>query len=97
MQRLVKDAAKLDKSVKANSLSYGNIVKAIHAVQKETGIYGTTQKEAEHTISGSLNSLKAAWGNLMPALIQGGDSFNQCVDNLVDSAAIFAKTSSLQS
>lgn len=91
MQRLVKDAAKLDKSVKANSLSYGNIVKAIHAVQKETGIYGTTQKEAEHTISGSLNSLKAAWGNLMPALIQGGDSFNQCVDNLVDSAAIFAK------
>lgn len=91
MQRLVKDAAKLDKSVKANSLSYGNIVKAIHAVQKETGIYGTTQKEAEHTISGSLNSLKAAWGNLMPALIQGGDSFNQCVDNLVDSAAKFAK------
>lgn len=91
MQRLVKDAVKLDKSIDANSLSYGNIVKAIHAVQKETGIYGTTQKEAEHTIQGSLNSLKSAWGNLLPALIQGGDTFDQCVDNLVDSASIFAK------
>lgn len=91
MQRLVKDAAKLDKSIDANSLSYGNIVKAIHAVQKETGIYGTTQKEAEHTIQGSLNSLKSAWGNLMPALIQGGDAFDQCVDNLVETAGTFMK------
>ena len=91
MERLVKDAAKLDKSIDANSLSYGNIVKAIHAVQKETGIYGTTQKEAEHTIQGSLNSLKSAWGNLMPALIQGGDTFDQCVDNLIDTTKIFVK------
>ena len=91
MQRLVKDASKLDKSIDGNSLSYGNIVKAIHAVQKETGIYGTTQKEAEHTIQGSLNSLKSAWGNLMPALIQGGDAFDQCVDNLVETAGTFMK------
>lgn len=89
MERLVKDAAKLDKSVDANSLSFGNIVKAIHAVQVKMDIYGTTQKEAEHTISGSLYSLKAAWGNLLPALINGGDAFEQCVDNLVDSAGIF--------
>lgn len=91
MQRLVKDASKLDKSIDGNSLSYSNIVKAIHAVQKETGIYGTTQKEAEHTIQGSLNSLKSAWGNLMPALIQGGDAFDQCVDNLVETAGTFMK------
>lgn len=91
MQRLVKDASKLDKSIDGNSLSYGNIVKAIHAVQKETGIYGTTQKEAEHTIQGSLNSMKSAWGNLMPALIQGGDAFDQCVDNLVETAGTFMK------
>jgi SLT domain-containing protein/phage-related protein len=91
MQRLVKDASKLDKSIDGNSLSYGNIVKAIHAVQKETGIYGTTQKEAEHTIQGSLNSMKSAWGNLMPALIQGGDAFDQCVDNLIDTTKIFVK------
>lgn len=90
MQRLVADAAKLDKSIDANSLSYANIVKAIHAVQVETGIYGTTQKEAEHTIQGSLNSMRSAWGNLLPALIQGGDSFDQCVKNLVSSVKTFA-------
>lgn len=83
LQRLIKDAAKLDKSVDANSMSYGNIVKAIHAVQTELGITGTTQLEAEKTITGSLNMVKSAWKNLMPALIQGGDSFEQCMENLL--------------
>lgn len=90
LQRLVQDAAALDDSVDASSLSYGNLVKAIHAVQVEMGIYGTTQKEAEHTITGSLNMLKAAWGNLLPALVEGGDTFDRCLDNLVYSAGVFA-------
>ncbi len=90
MERLVADAAKLDKTIDGTSPSYGNIVKAIHAVQVETGIYGTTQKEAEHTITGSLNSMRSAWNNLLPAMIEGGDSFDQCVDNLVSSVDIFA-------
>lgn len=90
MERLVADAAKLDKTIDATSLSYGNIVKAIHAVQVETGIYGTTQKEAEHTITGSLNSMRSAWNNLLPAMIEGGDSFDQCVNNLVSSVGVFA-------
>lgn len=83
LQRLIKDAAKLDKSVDANSMSYGNMVKAIHAIQTEMGITGTTQLEAEKTITGSLNMVKSAWKNLMPALIQGGDSFDQCIENLL--------------
>ena len=91
MERLIKDAAKMDKSVKANDLSFGNIVKAIHAVQTNLDITGTTSKEASSTITGSLNSMKSAWGNLMPALIQGGDSFDQCVDNLVSSVKTFGK------
>ncbi len=90
MQRLIKDAAKLDKSVDANSMSYANIVKAIHAVQENMYITGTTQKEAEKTITGSLNMVKSAWGNLMPALIQGGDTFDQCLDNLIYSVDKFA-------
>ena len=90
MQRLVKDAAKLDKSIDGNSLSYANIVKAIHAVQESMYITGTTQKEAEKTITGSLNMVKSAWGNLLPSLIQGGDSFDQCVENLVYSVDKFA-------
>lgn len=91
MQRLIKDAAKIDKSVDANSMSYANVVKAIHAVQSQMDITGTTSKEASSTIAGSLNSMKSAWGNLMPALIKGGDSFDNCVDNLVSSVKTFGK------
>uniref|UniRef100_UPI0040559F23 hypothetical protein n=1 Tax=Acetatifactor sp. TaxID=1872090 RepID=UPI0040559F23 len=90
MERLVKDAAKLDSSVDANSMSYGNLVKAIHAVQENMGITGTTQKEAEKTISGSLSAMKAAWGNMLTAMAQGGDSFDQCITNLVSSVKTFA-------
>jgi SLT domain-containing protein/phage-related protein len=89
LQKLVSDAAKLDKSIKANDLSYGNIVKSIHAVQVEMDIYGTTAKESQHTITGSFNSMKASWNNLLPSLIQGGDSFDQCVDNLVSTTTTF--------
>lgn len=88
MERLVKDAAKLDKSIDANSLSYGNIVKAIHAVQVNMDIYGTTQKEAEHTITGSLNSMKSAWGNLLTAMASG-ENIDQCIDNMVSAVEIF--------
>lgn len=97
MQRLIKDASKmkdvqkkLGVTVDATSMSYGNIVKAIHVMQEQMYINGTTQKEAEGTITGSLNMVKAAWGNLMPALIQGGDTFEQCVENLIYSAEKFA-------
>lgn len=86
---MVNHAAKIDKSVKANDISYANLVKAIHAVQVEMDIYGTTSKEAFGTIQGSMNTFKSAWGNLMPALIQGGDAFDQCVNNLVDSIVGF--------
>ena len=91
MARLVKDAAKIDKSVKSNDMSNANIVKAIHAVQKNLDIMGTTQKEASSTISGSLASMKSAWGNMLTAVITGGDSFDQCLENLVDSAKTFGK------
>lgn len=90
MERLIKTASKLDKNVKAKDMSFGNIVKAIHAIQVNMDIAGTTSKEAEGTISGSLGMVKAAWKNLMPALIEGGDSFDRCVNNLVYSIDKFA-------
>ena len=91
MKRLIEDAAKMDKSVDANSTSFANIVQAIHVVQENLDIAGTTAKEASDTISGSLASMKSAWGNLLPALINGGDSFDQCVNNLVSSTKTFIK------
>ena len=86
MQRLVKDAAKVDKSIDANSLSFGNIVKAINVVQKEMGIYGTTALEAEKTISGSIASTKAAWENLITGVADDNADFEALIDNFVESA-----------
>lgn len=89
MERLVKDAAKLDKSIDGNSLSYANIVKAIHAVQENMNITGTTAKEAEKTITGSLNSMKSSWGNLLTAMASG-DNLDQCMKNMITSVETFA-------
>lgn len=86
MQRLVKDAAKIDKSIDANSLSFGNIVKAINVVQKEMGIYGTTALEAEKTISGSVASTKAAWQNLVTGIADDNADFEVLINNFVESA-----------
>ena len=90
MGRLLKDAEKIS-GQKFDLSSYGDIVQAIHVVQENMGIAGTTAKEASATISGSLASMKSAWGNLLPSLIKGGDSFDQCVENLVSSVKTFAK------
>lgn len=90
MKHLIKDAAKLDSSIDANSMSYGNVVKAIHAVQDNMGITGTTALEAEKTISGSLATMKSAWGNMLTSLVSGGDDFDQNIKNLVSSVKTFA-------
>lgn len=83
MERLIKDAAKLDKSIKANDMSFGNIVKAINVVQTEMGITGTTALEAGRTISGSVGAMKSAWTNLITGLADGNADIGGLIDNLV--------------
>ena len=83
MERLIKDAAKLDKSIKANDMSFANIVKAINVVQTEMGITGTTAKEAGATIAGSVGAMKSAWTNLVTGLADGNADIGKLVDNLV--------------
>ncbi len=90
MERLLKDATALS-GVKYDISSYADIVAAIHVIQTELGVTGTTSKEASETISGSFNALKSAWSNTMTSLILGGDDFDRCVDNLIDSAKTFGK------
>jgi hypothetical protein len=63
MQELL-DKAKELSGVAYDINSYADIVEAIHVVQSEMGITGTTAKEASETISGSIASLKASWKNL---------------------------------
>ncbi len=83
MQRLIADAAELSDTVDAQSMSFDNIVEAIHVVQTEMGITGTTAKEAGTTIQGSVSSMKSAWENLLTGLADGNADIEQLVDNLV--------------
>jgi phage-related protein len=85
MERLIIDASKLDKSIDATDMSFGNIVKSINAVQKEMGIYGTTALEAEKTISGSIASTKAAWQNLITGVADDNADFEKLIDDFVKS------------
>ena len=85
MQRLLEDAEKLS-GIEYDISSYADIVDAIHVVQTEMGITGTTAKEASTTIQGSVSSMKGAWKNLLVGMADDNADFGQLVNNLVDSA-----------
>lgn len=70
MQRLLTDAEKLS-GVHYELGNYADMVDAIHVIQKEMKITGTTTKEALGTIEGSVNMTKAAWTNFTTALSSG--------------------------
>lgn len=89
MQRLLKDAEKLS-GIKYDISSYADIVDAIHVVQTEMGITGTTAKEAASTISGSLSMAKAAWKNLLTGVGDDTADLGTLIDNLVDSVSTAA-------
>ena len=84
MERLLADASKIS-GIKYDVSSYSDIVDAIHVVQTEMGITGTTAKEASATIQGSLSSAKSAWTNLITGLADGNQDFGLLVNNFFDS------------
>lgn len=97
MQRLISDASKmtdvqqkLGVTVDSSSMSFDNIVAAIHVMQESMQIGGTTAREASTTIEGSVSAMKAAWDNWLVGL--GNDSANigDLTGQLVDSAVIAA-------
>lgn len=85
MERLLADAQKLT-GVKYNIENFSDVVEAIHAIQQEMGITGTTAKEASATISGSIGMLKASWTNLLTGMGDPEADLEQLVDNVVESA-----------
>lgn len=84
MERLLADASKIS-GIKYDVSSYSDIVDAIHVVQNEMGITGTTAKEASATIQGSLSSAKSAWTNLITGLADGTQDFGGLVENFFES------------
>jgi phage-related protein len=81
MERLLRDAEALT-GVKYDINNLADVYSAIHAIQEELGITGTTAKEAEKTITGSANMMKAAWQNVLSAIAGGGD-LDKAINNLV--------------
>ena len=94
MYRLLSDAKEIDETFDAVfsldekghlEANYSDIVQAIHIVQTEMGITGTTAKEAASTIQGSFGMVKAAWQNLVTGLADPDQDLGTLVGNLTDS------------
>lgn len=73
MARLINDSGVLGETVKitaqdVNSVSFDQIIEAIHITQDRIGITGTTAKEAASTIQGSVKQMTSAWKNLVTVM-----------------------------
>lgn len=95
MERLIADANKVKQAngemADLSIDSFADITEAIHIVQTEMGITGTTAKEASTTIQGSVGMMKASWKNLLVGVADDTQDFGGLMDNFVDSVEIAAK------
>ena len=97
MYRLLSDAKEIDETFDAVfsldekghlEANYSDIVQAIHIVQTEMGITGTTAKEAASTIQGSFGMVKAAWQNLVTGLADPDQDLGTLMGNFTDSIVV---------
>ena len=82
MARLINDSGVLNGQMVATAknvkeIPFDKVIEAIHVIQTNLGITGTTANEAETTIEGSLNKLKASWENALVEIAQPLDDFAQ--------------------
>ena len=89
MQRLLEDAEKIS-GIKYDISSFADVTQAIHVMQEEMGIAGTTAAEASGTIQGSLGMLKSSWSNLLTGLVDPTQNVSTLIQNLFDSLTTFA-------
>lgn len=95
MQRLIDDANALN-AAQGNYTSYtidsyADIVDAIHTVQTEMGITGTTALEASTTVEGSVNSMKSAWSNFVTGLGSDNADISALSAQLIESVGTVAE------
>ena len=88
MERLLKDASKIS-GIKYDISSFADITQAIHVMQEEMSIAGTTSAEASKTISGSISSMKGAWSNLITGLADDSADLGQLMNNVIE--GVFGK------
>lgn len=89
MARLLEDATKIS-GVEYDLSSYADVVDAIHVIQEEMGIAGTTAKEASETISGSASAMKSAWQNVLTGLADPEQDIGALIGKWGDSVLTFA-------
>ena len=89
MQRLLEDAENLS-GIEYDISSYADIVDAIHVVQTEMGITGTTAKEASTTVQGSIASMKSAYENFVTGLGDQNADIAELSTKLLESAEVVA-------
>lgn len=91
MERLIRDAEELEgyEMGSLNVENFGDIIEAIHIVQENLGITGTTAEEADKTITGSLASIQAAWQNVLTGMGTEGADMSGLIDNLVKTTETF--------
>lgn len=85
MERLLKDAGKLT-GKKYDISNLADIYEAIHAIQTEMGITGTTSEEAASTIQGSVGMMRAAWANLKIAFADPKANIGDAIAKMVDTS-----------
>lgn len=88
MDRLLRKAEELE-GYEEGALSrdkFSDVIEAIHIIQEDLGITGTTAKEASTTISGSLATLQSAWDNLVVGFANDNADISQLIGNVVESA-----------
>ena len=90
MERLLEDATKIS-GIKYDINNLNDVFEAIHVIQGELGITGTTAKEASETISGSLGMMKSAWSNLVSGLGDTASDFDSLLKNFIDSVGTLGK------
>ena len=90
MARLLADAEAIS-GIEYDISSYADVVDAIHVIQTEMGITGTTAKEASETISGSISAAKSAWQNFLVGLADGTQNMDVLIENLVSSVVTVGK------
>lgn len=86
MIRLINDSGVLEKKISSlDGVTFDQMIMAIHKVQDNMGITGTTAKEAATTIQGAIASAKGAWENFLVGLADGDQDMKQLTKNLGDS------------
>ena len=85
MERLLADAEKLS-GIHYEIGNFADMTAAIHVIQENLGIAGTSAKEASETVSGSLNMMRAAWNNLIVGMADKNADISTLMGNFVKSA-----------